>query len=102
MNASPWCKKAQKFSTIGLLSFALNCLNVYILSSKITYDVKNFVFVICFSMRFHNPAYQGKTEDEKPILQPGLHEYTNPVHLKKNDSELSLDAKNLTTQLADV
>lgn len=52
-------------------------------------------------MRFHNPAYQGKTEDEKPILQPGLHEYTNPVHLKKNDSELSLDGKNLT-QLGDV
>lgn len=44
-----------------------------------------------FSMRFYNPAYQGKTEDEKPILQPGLHEYTNPVHLKENDSEITLD-----------
>lgn len=43
-------------------------------------------------MRFHNPAYQNNTDDEKPILQPGLHEYTNPVHLKETDSEL--DPKN--------
>lgn len=46
-------------------------------------------------MRFHNPVYQGKTEDEKPILQPGLHEYINPVLSKNsNDSELTLDIKN--------
>lgn len=46
-------------------------------------------------MRFHNPLYHGKTDDEKPILQPGLHEYTNPVHSKgSNDSELTLDIKN--------
>lgn len=49
-----------------------------------------------YSMRFRNPAYQGgKTDDVKPILQPGLHEYTNPVHSKDNDSELIFDAKNL-------
>lgn len=36
-------------------------------------------------MRFHNPSYHDHIDDEKPILQPGLHEYTNPV-LAKNDN----------------
>lgn len=46
-------------------------------------------------MRFRNPAYQYKADDGKPILQPGMHEYTNPVNSKNEDSELIFDAKNL-------
>lgn len=56
------------------------------------------IFNFCFSMRFYNPTYQRKTEDEKPILQPGLHEYTNPVHTKKDEAGSSLDPKNSNQQ----
>ncbi|CAG9839329.1 unnamed protein product [Diabrotica balteata] len=31
------------------------------------------------SMRFYNPLYGKPVEDQKPILQPGQHEYTNPI-----------------------
>lgn len=31
-------------------------------------------------MRFYNPTYENHVDDEKTILQPGLHEYTNPAH----------------------
>nr|AZN28756.1 vitellogenin receptor [Colaphellus bowringi] len=42
-------------------------------------------------MRFYNPIYGKPVEDENPILKPGLHEYANPVHFSKEDSELTLE-----------
>ncbi|RZC40516.1 vitellogenin receptor, partial [Asbolus verrucosus] len=40
------------------------------------------------SMRFHNPAYGLHTdEDEKSILQPGQHEYSNPVEFYEAEAD---------------
>ncbi|KAJ8925441.1 hypothetical protein NQ315_009274 [Exocentrus adspersus] len=43
------------------------------------------------SIRFYNPESSTNSlhNDEKPILQPGQHEYINPVHFDENRSEMS-------------
>lgn len=38
-------------------------------------------------MRFHNPLYGKTVDDQKPILQPGRHEYTNPIHSNDEPDE---------------
>ncbi|KAJ8941717.1 hypothetical protein NQ318_023313 [Aromia moschata] len=49
------------------------------------------------SMRFYNPTYQGQADDDKPILQPGQHEYTTSLILtqKVRRSHRALVAKKL-------
>ncbi|CAG9813302.1 unnamed protein product [Phaedon cochleariae] len=42
------------------------------------------------SMRFYNPIYGKQVDDEHPILQPGQHEYSNPVHFGKEDAQLNV------------
>ncbi|KAG5883038.1 hypothetical protein JTB14_028377 [Gonioctena quinquepunctata] len=42
-------------------------------------------------MRFYNPIYGKPVDDEKPILQPGQHEYANPVHFNKEDPDGTLE-----------
>nr|XP_023011722.1 vitellogenin receptor-like [Leptinotarsa decemlineata] len=42
-------------------------------------------------MRFYTPHFGRTVQDENPILKPGQHEYTNPVHFNKEDNELTLE-----------
>lgn len=42
--------------------------------------------LVIFSIRFYNPGYGLEPEDvPKPILQPGQHEYFNPVDMYDQD-----------------
>ncbi|XP_018579962.1 putative vitellogenin receptor [Anoplophora glabripennis] len=50
------------------------------------------------SIRFHNSDSTSKTHtDEKPLLKPGQHEYTNPVHFGGDYPDIS--ASNLAKKL---
>lgn len=44
---------------------------------------------IVFSMRFQNPGYGLHIDDpEKSILQPGEHEYSNPIEFHNDEEEI--------------
>lgn len=61
---------------------------------KIRYLICSF----CFSMRFHNPIYGIQQEEERQdhavLLNPGEHEYCNPVEVfnKTNNRRRSEDS----------
>lgn len=54
---------------------------------------KLLIFFFIYSMRFYNPS-SGENRDgfEKPILQPGLHEYANPCPDDGKKLDMSIGA----------
>lgn len=51
----------------------------------------NFLFQFFNSIRFYNPDSTSKNllTDEKPLLKPGQHEYSNPVHFSEDYPDIS-------------